>query len=112
MRRRERHTAAQENKDRPTISTDKDHTQEPQTELNGAGSNVLLHRNQVDKQTRGSNQTENLEIQIPVDHISAGGPAKSLARSPLREQSDTKTALQIFGKRGCHPTGMNTQKRI
>ena len=90
MRRGERHTAAQENKDRPTISTDKDHTHEPQTELNGAGSNVLLHKNQVDKQTRGSNQTENLEIQIPIDHISAGGPAKSLARSPLREQSDTR----------------------
>ena len=46
--------------------------------------------NKVEKQTRGSNQGENLEIQIPVDHISAGGPAKSLARSPLREQSDTR----------------------
>ena len=82
LRREGRHNAAQENKDCPIISTD--------NVLNGAGSNVLLHRNQVGIQTKRSNLKENLEIQIPSDYISAGGPAKSLARSPPREQSDTR----------------------
>ena len=55
-----------------------------------AGSGLIIASNQTDTQTKGSNQRGNLEIQISSDHISAGGPAKFPARSPVRGQSDIR----------------------
>ena len=80
-----RQTTAPQNKDFLNI-----HLSGSVTSPYRTGSRINTPVNRTDTQTKGSNQRGNLEIQIPSDHISAGGPAKSLARSPVGEQSDIR----------------------